>query len=171
MSIQMLTRIFLQYGALFIFLLVLLEYMNLPGLPAGIIMPLAGIWASQGKISFVTVMIITVLAGLLGSWLLYLLGRLGGGLFIPWYLKRFPGQRPRIEKYLEMLRKKGAMSVFISKLIPVARTIISIPAGAVKMDFLLYTISSAGGILIWNFVLVGAGYWAGDAALKWFALN
>ena len=36
---------------------------------------------------------------------------------------------------------------------------------------LLYTISSAGGILIWNFVLVGAGYWAGDAALKWFALN
>ena len=67
MSIQMLTRIFLQYGALFIFLLVLLEYMNLPGLPAGIIMPLAGIWASQGKISFVTVMIITVLAGLLGS--------------------------------------------------------------------------------------------------------
>ena len=86
-------------------------------------------------------------------------------------MKCFPGQRPRIEKYLEMLRKKGAMSVFISKLIPVARTIISIPAGAVKMDFLLYTISSAGGILIWNFVLVGAGYWAGDAALKWFALN
>ena len=37
MSIQMLTQIFLQYGALFIFLLVLLEYMNLPGLPAGII--------------------------------------------------------------------------------------------------------------------------------------
>ena len=81
MSIQMLTQIFFQYGALFIFLLVLLEYMNLPGLPAGIIMPLAGIWASKGKISFVTVMIITVLAGLLGSWLLYLLGRLGGGLF------------------------------------------------------------------------------------------
>ena len=49
MSIQMLTQIFLQYGALFIFLLVLLEYMNLPGLPAGIIMPLAGIWASKGK--------------------------------------------------------------------------------------------------------------------------
>ena len=48
MSIQMLTQIFLQYGALFIFLLVLLEYMNLPGLPAGIIMPLAGIWASKG---------------------------------------------------------------------------------------------------------------------------
>lgn len=73
MSIQMLTQIFLQYGALFIFLLVLLEYMNLPGLPAGIIMPLAGIWASKGKISFVTVMIITVLAGLLeaGSYIFW----------------------------------------------------------------------------------------------------
>lgn len=49
MSIQMLTQIFLQYGALFIFLLVLLEYMNLPGLPAGIIMPLAGFGLPKEK--------------------------------------------------------------------------------------------------------------------------
>ena len=47
MSIQELTLYFTQYGAFFVFLIVLLEYLNLPGFPAGVIMPLAGIWASR----------------------------------------------------------------------------------------------------------------------------
>ena len=42
MDIQVLTQYFLQYGAVFIFVIILLEYMNLPGFPAGIIMP--GFW-------------------------------------------------------------------------------------------------------------------------------
>ena len=46
MDVQMLTQYFLRYGAVFIFVIILLEYMNLPGIPAGIIMPLAGIWQS-----------------------------------------------------------------------------------------------------------------------------
>ena len=64
MSIQTLTNYFLEYGAFFIFLIVLLEYLNLPGFPAGVIMPLSGIWASQGEISFPLVMVLTVAAGL-----------------------------------------------------------------------------------------------------------
>ena len=52
MSIQTITNYFIQYGAFFIYLIVLLEYMNLPGFPAGVIMPLAGIWAAKGAISF-----------------------------------------------------------------------------------------------------------------------
>ena len=50
MSIQVLTNYFIEYGAFFIFLIVLLEYLNLPGFPAGVIMPLAGIWAAKGEI-------------------------------------------------------------------------------------------------------------------------
>lgn len=71
MSIQTLTNYFLEYGAFFIFLIVLLEYLNLPGFPAGVIMPLAGIWAAKGEISFPLVMVLTVAAGLTGSWALY----------------------------------------------------------------------------------------------------
>ena len=81
MSVQALTQYFTQYGAIFVFVIVLLEYMNLPGFPAGVIMPLAGIWASKGAISFPAVMLISVAAGLLGSWILYFLGRLGGDAF------------------------------------------------------------------------------------------
>ena len=67
MGIQTLTNYFLEYGAFFIFLIVLLEYLNLPGFPAGVIMPLAGIWAAKGEISFPMVMLLSVAAGLVGK--------------------------------------------------------------------------------------------------------
>lgn len=168
MDIQTLTSFFLHYGAGFIFLIVLLEYMNFPGLPAGVVMPLAGIWAAKGQISFAAAMALTVGAGLLGSWILYFLGRLGGSVLLPWYLKRFPKQEALIAKNMDMLKKRGASGVFFGKLIPMVRTIIPIPAGVIKMDFVTYSVSSAGGIFIWNFVLVGAGYWMGDGALRVF---
>lgn len=166
MNIQVLTQYFLEYGAFFIFLIVLLEYMNLPGFPAGVIMPLAGIWAAKGEISFPMVIIISVGAGLTGSWILYFLGRLGGTKLIKFYFRKFPKQQPLIEEKMEMLREKGAVGVFVSKLLPMVRTIISIPAGMVRMDFVKYTVSSVLGIFLWNTVFVGAGYFFGEAAMQ-----
>ena len=78
MSIEMITGYFENYGAIAIFVIVLLEYLNLPGFPAGVIMPLAGIWAANGKLSFFMTMVISVAAGLVGSWILYFFGRFGG---------------------------------------------------------------------------------------------
>ena len=103
MNIQMLTEYFIQYGAFFIFLIVFLEYLNLPGFPAGVIMPLAGIWAARGAISF-----------------------------------------------------------------PLARTLISVPAGMIKMNFAKYTISSVCGVFLWNLTFVGAGYFFGEKAIDMF---
>lgn len=166
MNIQTLTQYFLQYGAFFIYLIVLLEYMNLPGFPAGLIMPLAGIWAAKGEISFPIVMLLSLAAGLTGSWALYFLGRLGGPKLMGFYFKKFPKQKAVIEDKMEMIREKGGVGVFVSKLLPMVRTIISIPAGMVKMDFMKYTVSSAMGIFLWNLVFVGAGYFFGEAAIK-----
>lgn len=166
MSIQTLTNYFLEYGAFYIYLIVLLEYLNLPGFPAGVIMPLAGIWAANGRIGFPMVMLLSVAAGLTGSWALYVLGRIGGPRVLGFYFKKFPKQQPVIEEKMEMLREKGCIGVFVSKLLPMVRTVISIPAGMVRMDFLKYTISSAAGIFLWNLVFVGAGYFFGEAAIK-----
>lgn len=166
MDIQTLTDYFLRYGAFFIYLIVLLEYMNLPGFPAGVIMPLSGIWAAKGQISFPIVMILTVAAGLTGSWLLYLLGRWGGSKVLGLYFKKFPKHQNVVEEKMEMLREKGSIGVFISKLLPMVRTIISIPAGMVQMNFLKYTISSLLGIFVWNLVFVGAGYFFGETAIR-----
>ena len=166
MDIQALTQYFLQYGAVFIFVIVLLEYLNLPGFPAGVIMPLAGIWAARGQIGLGMALLLALAAGLLGSWILYGLGRLGGHVLLERYLKKFPAQRPVIEKNFAMLERRGAIGIFISKLIPMIRTIISIPAGVIRMNFVKYTISSALGIFVWNFFLIGAGYVMGDQVFQ-----
>lgn len=165
MNAEILTQFFVQYGGIAIFLIVLLEYMNFPGFPAGIIMPLAGVWAARGNISFLSVMLLTVSAGVTGSLLLYALGYLGGSLFLERYLRRFPKRREGIGKNFALLEKWGAVGVFIAKLIPMVRTLISIPAGVVKMNLCKYLASSFLGVFFWNLFFVGAGYFLGDAVL------
>lgn len=167
MGISTITLYFTKYGAIAIFVIVLLEYMNLPGFPAGIIMPLSGIWAAKGNINFAAVMIITLAAGVLGSWILYFLGWTGGNLFLEKYLNKFPKSREAVEKNFELIRSKGYFGIFISKLIPMIRTLISIPAGVLKMNFVKYTVSSALGVFVWNLVFVGAGYYLGDAVFAY----
>ena len=166
MDLAALTLYFTKYGAIAIFVIVLLEYLNLPGFPAGIIMPLSGVMAARGNIHFLWVMVITVTAGLTGSLLLYLLGYKGGELFLNAYIRRFPKQKEGLEKNMEWLRKKGPIGVFVAKLLPAIRTIISIPAGVLKMPLRQYIISSTLGICIWNFVFVGAGYLLGDRVFQ-----
>lgn len=171
MDISSITMYFTQYGAIAIFIIVLLEYMNLPGFPAGIIMPLSGIMAAKGNINFCLVMLITVAAGLLGSLILYFLGWKGGTVFLNAYKKRFPKQKETIEKNLDWISQKGYIGVFIAKLIPMVRTIVSIPAGVLHMNLIKYVWSSTLGIFIWNLVFVGAGYVMGDKVFEMLGLQ
>ena len=166
MSLEVITSYFTQYGAIAIFIIVLLEYMNLPGFPAGVIMPLSGIWAARGNINFFWVMVITLAAGVAGGWILFFLGYTGGDLVLGKDLERFPKQRGAIERNFEMIRRKGCFGIFVSKLIPMVRTLISIPAGVLKINFVKYSISSAFGVFLWNLVFVGAGYFLGDAVFE-----
>lgn len=83
------------------------------------------------------------------------------------YTNKFPKQKKYIDEKLEYLRSKGHIGVFLSRLIPVARTIIAIPAGVLKMNFFKYTVYSALGILIWNSVFILTGYILGESILKY----
>lgn len=168
MTLEIVMQYFARYGGIAIFVIVLLEYLNLPGFPAGVIMPLAGVWAAKGNINFMIALLITVAAGLLGSLLLYLLGYKGGELFLSKYIMKFPKQKAAIDKNLELIRKKGCIGIFFSKLIPMVRTIISIPAGVLKINIWEYIVSSTLGILVWNLFFVGAGYYLGDAVFQYF---
>ena len=167
MTMEVIMEYFAKYGGIGIFVIVLLEYLNLPGFPAGVIMPLAGIWAAKGQIHFIPALIITVAAGLTGSLILYWLGYKGGELFLQKYLNKFPKQRPVIEEKLSWVKEKGSVGIFISKLIPMIRTLISIPAGVAKMNLAKYTVSSTLGIFVWNLFFVGAGYFLGDAVISY----
>lgn len=169
MDVQVFMQYFMDYGPIAIFVIVLLEYLNLPGFPAGVIMPLAGIWASRGELNFLLTIIITTAAGLTGSIILYGLGRKGGDVFLKKYYKKFPKQQELIEGRITYLREKGTKGIFISKLIPMVRTLISIPAGVMRMNFKKYVVSSTLGIAVWNLVFVGAGYFFGDAVFTMFS--
>ena len=167
MTMEVIMQYFARYGGIGIFVIVLLEYLNLPGFPAGVIMPLAGLWAARGQIHFISALIITVAAGLTGSLILYWLGYQGGELFLQKYLNKFPKQRPMIEEKLSWVGEKGSVGIFISKLIPMIRTLVSIPAGVCKMNLAKYTLSSTLGIFVWNLFFVGAGYFLGDAVINY----
>ena len=168
MTVELVMQYFARYGGIAIFVIVLLEYLNLPGFPAGIIMPMAGIWAAKGNIHFIPALIITVAAGLTGSLILYWLGYKGGELFLEKYLNKFPRQRPVIEQKLAWVREKGSVGIFLSKLIPMIRTLISIPAGVSKMNLLTYTVSSTLGICVWNLFFFFFLYFLGDMVLGYF---
>ena len=162
MSITSIAGYFSDYGLIAVFVIVFLEYLNLPGFPAGIIMPLAGIMAASSRKGFLLTILVSTLAGVLGSILLYFLGRFGGEAFARLVHKRFPKQESKVKECEEWLRGKGYVGVFVAKLIPAVRTLVSIPAGMVGLEPIKYTIYSALGVLIWNAVFVGAGYFIGD---------
>ena len=151
-----------NYGLLCIFIIIFLEYINLPGLPGGIIIPLVGAWVASTKTSFLLALLVSVIAGLLGSILLYLLGLYGGEVIIEKFLRRFPKYRERMDNIFEKLKSWGNAGIFIGKLIPAVRTIISVPAGVIKINFIKFTIYSTLGILVWNGVLMALGYIFGD---------
>ena len=93
-----------QYGVLFIFIIVFLEYLNLPGLPAGIIMPLAGLWVSRGEMNFPFVLILSVIAGVIGSWVLYFLGFYGGNFLLDKYTNKFSSWNIYLERCIYFSR-------------------------------------------------------------------
>lgn len=155
-----------EYGMIFVFLIVFLEYLNLPGFPAGVIMPVAGFWSRGSGNNFFDALVVSVMAGIIASWVLYGIGWYGGEVLFEKYTKKFPKQKEFIEEKLEYLKEKGCIGVFISKLIPMVRTLISIPAGVIKLNFIKYTIYSTLGIVIWNGAFMGAGYIVGEKILN-----
>lgn len=92
-----------------------------------------------------------------------------GTPLLNWFRNKFTKQGVALDKAIDQLTNKGYLGLFIAKLLPVVRTIISIPAGVIKMDFYKYSFYSTIGITIWNLVFVGAGYIFGSAALNWLA--
>lgn len=168
MELSHITTYMSDYGLFFLALIIFLEYLNLPGFPAGIILPVGGLWASQSNTSFWLALIVSVASALVASWILYWIGLWGGDFILKKYTDKFPKQKEYIEKQMNYLGQKGSIGVFISKLIPMARTIISLPAGALKMNFWKYTVSSTLGIAIWNGVLISSGYFFGQEMIALF---
>lgn len=166
MSLDVVLNYFATYGLTLLFVIVFLEYLNLPGLPAGVIMPAAGIIAVRNNESLSLIVFISVVAGVLGSIALYALGYYGGAVLLDKIAKKYPKTQSTIDKTRLILRERGSFGIFLCRLIPVLRTIVSIIAGSVRMSFGRFLIYSAPGIFLWNLGFIFAGYFFGDILFK-----
>lgn len=145
-------NLFSEYGLIFVFLITILEYMNFPGIPGGLIYIVAGVWASQTTIlNLFAALIVSVIAGVIGSVALYYFSKISGMVLIDRYFKKFPKYKEVYLKYVEKLRVNDKKTILVARLLPAVRTLIAIPAGIVGMDIKNYLIYSTFGILVWNF--------------------
>ena len=157
-SINLFVEYILRYGIVFLFFIVFLEYLNLPGLPGGIVLPAIGVLIANNKYNFLGVFLISVLAGLLGSMTLYYIGYYVGNPILEWIKNKFPKTEGSIDKAFNFTKRFGSKGVFICRLLPVVRTIVSLISGTVKEDIVEFTVYSALGISVWNLVFILGGY-------------
>ncbi len=166
MTVQSVLELFQQYGLPMMAAVFFCEYLNLPGFPAGVIMPAVGVLIGQSELNLVLAIGVSIAAGLAGSLVIYAISYFGGAPL----LTRIFGKSMKFHKimnrchaYLEKGRGKG---LFVCRLIPVLRTIVSIPAGLVRMPLHEYVVWSAAGIAVWNSVLISCGYFFSEAFLN-----
>ncbi len=151
-------ELFAQYGLVFIAAVCFCEYLNLPGFPAGIVMPALGVLAHRSDLNLVVAIVISIAAGLAASLVLYALARWGGKPII----HKLFGKSEKLQKLVAdssaRIERRAAWTLVISRLVPVVRTIVSIPAGLLAVPLDEYLAWSAVGIAAWNIVFILLGY-------------
>jgi membrane protein DedA with SNARE-associated domain len=130
-----------------------------PPIPSEIILPLAGFTAARGRLSIAEAIIWATIGSVVGAWILYGVSRLIGLERINRIADRIPGtSRKDVEKADRWFVRYGTWSVLFGRIIPIVRSLISIPAGLNKMNFLRFTGWTFLGSALWNSLLIGLGY-------------
>lgn len=134
-----------------------------PPIPSEVVLPLGGFTVAQGSLSFASVLIWSIVGSVVGAYLLYGIGAWLGAARLRkiadwmWLVKASD-----VDASLKFFDKYGRTSVFIGRLIPGIRSLISIPAGLDRMSLLTFGIWTTLGSAIWNTILVSLGYALGD---------
>ena len=156
-----------EYGNLAVFLLILVENL-FPPIPSEVILTFGGVMTVCTDMTPVGVILFSTAGSLAGAVILYSVGR-----FLPdeVFRKLLCGQIGHLLHFrLEdvdlakgWFRERGRSAVFLCRLIPIVLSLISIPAGIARMQFVPFLVFTAAGSLLWNTVLVYAGRIAGDS--------
>ncbi|TDB88154.1 DedA family protein [Actinomadura sp. 7K534] len=134
-----------------------------PPLPSELILPLAGFTAAQGGMSLTGALLWTTFGSVAGALVLYWIGAAVGRDRVRQLVDRMPLLKlDDLDRTEAWFARHGTKAVFFGRMIPVFRSLISVPAGVERMrmtQFLLYTTL---GSALWNTVFVLAGYLLGD---------
>lgn len=134
-----------------------------PPLPSEVILPLAGFAAARGDLGLVSAILFTTLGSVVGALALYGVGAGLGRERTRALAARLPLVNLRdVDKAEEWFARHGSKAVFIGRLVPVVRSLISVPAGVERMRVWLFLLLTAVGSLMWNSLLIMAGYLLGE---------
>ncbi|WP_229071336.1 DedA family protein [Actinoplanes sp. DH11] len=143
-------------------LLVALENL-IPPIPSEIVLSMAGYLASQGRVNLVLVWIAATLGALGGALLLYWLGRGLGEERLRRWLDKVPlVDADDLNKADRWFEKHARSAVLFGRCAPVVRSLVSIPAGANRMNVAQFALFTTIGSGVWNALFVGGGYALGN---------
>lgn len=143
-------------GYIGVFILMILESMIMP-VPSEAVMPFAGMRIVDGQFTLAGVIFFSTLGSIVGSLISYYLGYYGGRPLVEKWGKYLLLNKHHLDVTEKYFNRRGEITIFISRFIPVVRHLISIPAGTGKMNiwkFIIYTIIGAG---MWNAFLTYIG--------------
>ena len=154
-------RLIEQSGYLGVGFLMFLETL-FPPIPSEVIMPVAGVAAAQGRLSFVLAVLSGTAGAMLGNIVWYLAARALGHdrlkPFIQRHGKWLTINWKDVQRAHDWFDRHGVALVMVGRLIPTVRSVISIPAGLLDMRFRNFIIASTIGTALWTTLLAGAGF-------------
>ncbi|UUO02510.1 DedA family protein [Mycolicibacterium novocastrense] len=140
-----------------------------PPLPSEIILPLAGLSAARGEMSLAEAIVGTTVGSVVGAIVLYLVGARLGRDRVHRMVARLPFfSADDLAKSEAWFRRYGSAAVLIGRMIPVVRSLVSVPAGIYRMPFVRFLALTTAGSAVWNSLLVVAGFKLGN---NWEAVS
>jgi membrane protein DedA with SNARE-associated domain len=135
-----------------------------PPLPSEVILPLAGFTASRGNFTLFEAIFWTTVGSVVGAYALYALGAGLGRRRMRAIVGRVPlVDLEDIDRVEAWFAKYGYRAVFFGRMIPLFRSLISIPAGIERMPQGKFLLLTTAGSLIWNSIFVLAGFYLGES--------
>ncbi len=141
-----------------LFILMTMESMVFP-VPSEAVMPFAGFLIVSGHFSWAGAILASSLGTMAGSLASYALGRWGGYPFVLRFGKFFLLDREHLDFTVRWFSRRGELTIFISRFIPVVRHLISIPAGVGRMNVWKFSLYTLLGGTLWNTFLLFCGVW------------
>jgi membrane protein DedA with SNARE-associated domain len=144
-----------------IFGLMILESSSLP-IPSEVVLPFSGYLVFKGQLNLWMTIIIATVAAIIGSLIDYYIGLKGiEALSKRKVLGRVLFSMDQLAFADKWFSKYGSLTIFLARLIPGIRTLISFPAGAAKMPLTKFLIYTTAGCILWNSLLIYVGYYLG----------
>ena len=149
------------YGYFAVALLMAMENACIP-IPSELILGFAGYLIFADQMTFTGAMIAGMVGGMVGSIFAYLVGSYGGRKFVDKYGKYFLIKKSHVDLAQRWFDKYGIRAVFFSRMLPVVRTFISLPAGFARVNFKAFLFYTFAGSLPWTALILYLGMLFGE---------